>query len=146
MKREVGLWIDHTKAIIITVTGDQEETRQIRSNIEKHVHFLGGSDAIPLYGICSISGKGKQDTKFTSYLNTYYDGVVSLMRHADSIWIFGPGEAKGELEKHLQCDPLHRYIVGIETVDTMTDRQIRAKVRQHYQKEPTIEEKSRFIG
>jgi len=137
MKREVGLWIDHTKAIIVTVTGEKEETRQVRSNIEKHVRFSGGSYASPLYGICSITGEGKQDRKFTSCLSTYYDGVVSLLRHADSIWIFGPGEAKGELKKHLQHDQLSAHIVGVdETVDKMTDRQIAAKVRQHYLNKP----------
>ncbi len=134
MKRDVGLWIDHTKAVIVTVSGEKEETRQVRSNIEKHVHFSGGSSANPLYGTCSLSGEGKLGPRFSSCLNTYYDGVVSLIRHADSIWIFGPGDAKGELEKHLQGDQLNTHIVGIEPAEKMTDRQIAAKVRQHYQK------------
>lgn len=134
MKREVGLWIDHMKAIIVTITGESDETRLVRSNIEKHVHFLGGSYANPLYGTCSISGEGKQARKFVNYLSTYYDGVVSQIRHADAIWIFGPGEAKGELERHLQRDQLNANIVGVETVEKMTDRQITAKVRLHYQK------------
>jgi len=133
MKREVGLWIDHTKAIIVTVEGEKDETRQIRSNIGKYVHFSGGSIARPLYGTCNISGKGKQDREFRSFLSAYYEGVTSLIRHADSIWIFGPGEAKGELEKHLQYDQLNAHIVGIESMEKMTDRQITAKVRQHYQ-------------
>jgi hypothetical protein len=134
MKREVGLWIDHTKAVIVTVTGDTDETRQVRSNIEKHVHFSGGSHANPLYGTSSIPGENKLDQKYAHYLSSYYEGVVSLIRHADSIWIFGPGKAKEDLEKHLQRDQLNAHIIGIETVDKMTDRQIAAKVRQHYQK------------
>lgn len=138
MKRQVGLWIDHTKAIIVTVSGETEETRHIRSNIEKHVRFSGGSSASPLYGTCSISGEGDQEGKFASYLNTYYDGVISLIRHADSIWIFGPGEAKAELEQHLVQGQLNGQIVGIETVEKMTDRQIAVKVRQHFQKSPTL--------
>ncbi len=134
MKREVGLWIDHTKAIIVTVTGEKEETTRVRSNIEKHVHFSGGSYANPLYGTCSLSGEGKLGLKFTSCLNTYYDSVISQIRRADSIWIFGPGNAKGELEKHLQGDQLNAHIVGIDAAEKMTDRQIAAKVRQHFQK------------
>jgi hypothetical protein len=134
MKREVGLWIDHTKAVIVTVMGEIEETRQIRSNIEKHVHFSGGSRGNPLYGTSSIPGESKQDRKYENYLNSYYEGVVSLIRNADSILIFGPGNAKEELEKHMQRDQLKAQLVGIETVDKMSDRQIAAKVRQHYQK------------
>jgi hypothetical protein len=48
--------------------------------------------------------------------------------------LFGPGEAKGELEKHLAAKGLGGRVVGFETVDKMTDRQIAAKVRQHFQK------------
>ena len=39
----------------------------------------------------------------------------------------------GELEK-LGAKGLGKRIVGVETVDRMTDHQIVAKVRQHYQK------------
>lgn len=135
MKREVGLWIDLKKAIIVTVMGEQETTIQVRSNIEKHIRFSGSSDTRPLYGTRSVSSKDKQDPTLTNYLNTYYGGVISLLRHADSIWIFGPGEAKGELNKLLQRDQLlNENIVGIETMDRMTDRQITEKVCQHYQK------------
>jgi hypothetical protein len=46
--------------------------------------------------------------------------------------IFGPGEAKVELKKRLEKVKLHGNIVGMETVDTMTDNQIVSKVRQHF--------------
>ena len=134
MKREVGLWIDQTKAIIVTVVGERQETRHVRSNIEKHIRFSGGSHAMPLYGTSTIPGEGRPDRKFILSLSPYYDGVISLIRNADAIWIFGPGEAKAELEKCLKRDDLGAHIVGIETVDKMSDRQITEKVRQHYQK------------
>ncbi len=51
----------------------------------------------------------------------------------DSILIFGPGEAKGELQKHLVSQALGERIVGSETMDSMTDGQVAAKVRQHFQ-------------
>jgi hypothetical protein len=44
----------------------------------------------------------------------------------------GPGEAKGELKKRLKSQELGGRIVGIETVDKMTDRQIAARVRQRF--------------
>jgi len=134
MKREVGLWIDHTKAIIVTVMEEKEETRQVRSNIEKRINFMGDSHGKPLYGTRTKSLEDNLDPKMVNFLTSYYDGVVSLIRNADSIWIFGPGNAKKELEKHLQRDQLNSHIVGIESVVNMTDRQITEKVRQHYQK------------
>ncbi len=73
-----------------------------------------------------------RDRRFTNRLNKYYDEVIASIREADSILIFGPGEAKGELKKRLESEELGGRIVGIETVDRMTDRQIAAKVRQRF--------------
>jgi hypothetical protein len=59
-------------------------------------------------------------------------GVIACIRDAESILIFGPGEAKGELKKRLERNKLGGRIVGIETIDRMTDRQIAAKVRRYF--------------
>jgi len=58
--------------------------------------------------------------------------VISCIRDAESILIFGPGEAKGELKKHLEHEELGKRIVDIETTDKMTDPQIAVKVRQYF--------------
>ena len=70
----------------------------------------------------------------TGHLNIYYDAVIASVRDATSIIIFGPGEAKGELKERLETNNLAQRIVGIETVDKMTERQIAAKVRQRFLK------------
>jgi hypothetical protein len=128
MKSAAGLWIDHRKAVIVLVTDDGDEIKRITSNMEKHVRFSGGSR--------SEEGKAddQRDRQFTGHLRRYYDEVISHLRDAASISIFGPGEAKGELEKRLVSKGLGERIVGIETVDKMNDRQIAAKVRQHFRK------------
>ena len=61
--------------------------------------------------------------------------MVEGLRDAESIFIFGPGEAKGELEKRLASKGLGGRVVGIETVDKMTERQIAAKVRSTFEVE-----------
>jgi hypothetical protein len=96
--------------------------------MEKHVRFSGGS------GSGDRSGEDQQDRRFTDHLNRYYDEVISSIRDAESIPIFGPGEAKGELKTRLESQKLGQRIVGIETEDKMTERQIAAKVRQHFRK------------
>ena len=69
---------------------------------------------------------------FRSELNTYYDEVIACIRNAESILIFCPVEAKDELKKRLEGHHLGGRIVGIETVDKMTDNQIAAKIRQYF--------------
>jgi hypothetical protein len=79
------------------------------------------------------SSEDVADRRFDNHLNGYYDGVVSMLRDADSICIFGPGEAKDELKKRLDLEGPGGRVIQVETVDKMTNRQIAAKVRLHYQ-------------
>jgi len=96
--------------------------------MKKHVRFTGGTASQ------DGSTEDVRDRQFGNRLNSYYDEVIAVIRDADSIQIFGPGEAKGELEKRLESEGLKGRIVGIESVDKMTDRQIAAKVRQRFLK------------
>lgn len=41
MKSNVGLWIDHRKAVIVSITEKSEKIRRIVSHMEKHVRFSG---------------------------------------------------------------------------------------------------------
>jgi hypothetical protein len=127
MKGNVGLWIDHRKAVIVSLTDRVQKTKRIISGMEKHVRFSGGAG--------KTSAEDQRDRRFTGKLDRYYDKVVSCIRDADSLLILGPGEAKVELKTRLESQGLGERIAGIETVDKMTDHQIAAKVRQRFLKE-----------
>jgi len=126
MKKQAGLWIDHRKAVVVLVTDEGEEIKKITSDMEKHVRFSSG-DASEIG-----STEDVRDRHFGNHLNDYYDQVIAVVRDAESIQIFGPGEAKGELEKRIDHEGLKAHILAIETVDKMTDRQISAKVRERF--------------
>jgi len=127
MKKEIGLWIDHRRAVIVILSEAGEEIRKITSNMEKHVRFMGGSASE------DGSTEDVRDRQFGNHLHGYYDEVVAVIRDANSIQLYGPGEAKGELEKRLVSAGLKNRISRIETVDKLTDKQIAALVRQHLQ-------------
>ena len=126
MRNEVGVWIDHKKAIIATLAGRSERVRQITSKVERRVRYSGAAQM--------DSAEDQRDRRFTGRLNAYYDEVVACIRDADSILILGPGEAKIELKERLGRELLGGRIVGIETVDKMTNPQVAAAVRQHFLK------------
>ena len=134
MKTKVGLWIDHRKAIIVAVTDKGEETRLIVSKAEKQLQRSGDSPLNGRYESHKVPADDSRQRTFTGHLNIYYEAVIACLRDAESILIFGPGEAKGELKKRLEKSKLGGHIVGIETVDKMTDRQIATKVRQYFAK------------
>jgi len=132
MKKEIGLWIDHREAIIVILTDGGEEIKHITSNNGKHDRYSGSSHSKTPEGLKEVTSEDQRDRKFGNRLNKFYDEIIESIRDADSIQIFGPGEAKGELEKRIQHEGLKARILAIETVDKMTDRQISAKVREHF--------------
>ncbi len=128
----MGLWIDHRKAVIVTVSGSGEETRVIKSKAEKQPGRSDGVRSTTPYESQKVQADGRQDIKFADQLRLYYDEVISVLRDADSIFLFGPGEAKGELKKRLEDTHPDNLIRTVETSDQMTDPQIAAKVREYF--------------
>ena len=126
MKKEIGLWIDHSKAVIVTIKGNGEEIKKITSNAEKRVRYKGGGASQ------GSAGEDVRDRKLGNQLNGFYDEVIAYIRDADSIQIFGPGEAKGELKNRFEHEGLKTDTLALETADKMTDGQISAKVHTHF--------------
>ena len=131
MRTKVGLWIDHRKALIVAVTSKGEEIRLIISKVEKQLGRPGGKRSTTSYESQLVPADDSRQKTFTGHLNIYYDAVIGCIRNAESILIFGPGEAKGELKKRLVRNKLGGRIAGVETMDKMTDNQIAAKVRKY---------------
>ncbi len=129
MKSKVGLWVDHREAIIVILADGREEIKHITSGSGKHIRYSGSSHSKTPEGLKELHSEDQRDRKFDNQLNRYYDELIAAIRDAESIQIFGPGEAKGELEKRLRQEGLAAHILAIETTDKMTDRQISAKVR-----------------
>jgi hypothetical protein len=131
MKKEIGLWVDHREAVIVELTEKGEQITRIKANADKQIRFAGGSRKDGLQTTESIRGK-----KLDAQLGKYLENIIVQIRDAESIQIFGPGEAKIELAKRLEKDGLKEQIVAIETTDNMTDNQITAKVRERFQASP----------
>jgi hypothetical protein len=134
MRIQMGVWIDHRKAIIVAITDKGKEMSLIVSKAEKHLERSGDSPLKGRYESQKVPSDNSRQRTLTGYLNIYYEAVIACFREAQSILIFGPGEAKGELKKRLIKSKLGGLIAGVETVDKMTDRQIAAKVRQYFAK------------
>ncbi|HLP15120.1 MAG TPA: hypothetical protein VK470_02610 [Bacteroidota bacterium] len=126
MKQQAGLWIDHKKAVIVTLTSDGEEITHFESDIIKTDRISGSADTPP--------AESPRNRRFTEGLNRYYDSLLAYLRDKVSILIMGPGKAKIEFQKKLETQALSKRIVEVEPAEKMTDRQIAARVRKHFQK------------
>ena len=134
MKTTAGLWIDHRKAVIVMVSAQGEEKMEIRSNIEKQPGRIEGARSKASYEAQLVQADDSRERKLTGQFNQYYAEVIAAIRAAESILIFGPGEAKGELKSHLEQAKLGGNITAVKTSDKMTDNQIASKIRGFFHK------------
>lgn len=125
MNKRVGLWIDRKKAVIVSIANNIEAKRIITSDME---HYVLYSTIVPGDG----SPEDLRDRRFWNHLGEYYDKIVAHIRDATEIQIFGPGEAKNELQQHLETAGLSKHIVSIEDAGTLTDFQISTKVQKRF--------------
>jgi hypothetical protein len=134
MKIKAGLWIDHRKCVVVLVNDKKIEKKIIKSKTEKHLRSIDGKINTTSFESRKVIADDSQERYFTAHLNTYFDEVISYIKDAEFILIFGPGEAKGELLKHINTNKIKAQVEEIETSDKMTDSQIVAKVKEHLYK------------
>jgi hypothetical protein len=122
MNDYVGVWIDHTRAVIASASADRVTTEIVESHVEGHPRYRGQQD-----------GEKKYEERHGQHLDRYYDEVIRRVGQPDRVLIFGPGEAKLQLRERLlhSASPTER-IVEIDTADTLTDPQIVARVKAHF--------------
>ena len=133
MNKYVGIWIDHRKAVIVSLIQKKQSIFHVESNVEGHFRLKGGSRSKDLYGPQDATSESKREERYKHYLQDYFKRVIDLISDASRIIIFGPGEAKHEFVKEIKKKKaLAGKIDGVETKDKMTERQIAAKVRSFY--------------
>jgi len=141
MKKYVGIWLDHREAFVVSLTKGQmpfaensQMIEHVESGIERRVRLSGGSRSRKTpFGPQDISVDSKQEDRIKSQLRKYFKEILHRINDADKILIFGPGEAKIELNKEIEkSKSLAAKVKKIEAADKMTDKQIAAKVRNFF--------------
>lgn len=109
MNTNIGLWISHQKAEIIVAARHQESVSVVWSQA-----LHGAERASP--------------RKMTQY----YNQIIERIDEASSLLIFGPDDAKCELQTRLDLLRPKARTVNVEESSSMTAREIMVKVRGHF--------------
>jgi hypothetical protein len=125
MEKKVGIWLDRNKAVIVSIAEGITGRAIITSDME---HYALYSKIVPGDG----TAEDPRDRRFWNHLGEYYDKITVNIRGAGEILIFGPEEAKYELQKYLETAGLAEHIVSVEEAGKMTDLQITAKVEKRF--------------
>lgn len=115
------IWIDHKEAHVMFLSEAASEAEIIKTkSTHGHLHHKGGEVG---------SGKLTLDDK-------YLHSVIEAVKESKEILVIGPGSAKLELIKHAHHHDqgIADRIVGVETVDHPTDKEILAYARKFFYK------------
>jgi hypothetical protein len=136
MATKAGVWIDHKQAIVVLLKDAGQEIKKVRSGIGQAARPAGRPRLKNKYTPNDFIAEDRRERKLLDERNKVYEEVLSYIRGADSLLILGPGETKGEFSKHIRAKKVRGLAVVLETTDKMTDRQLAAKVREHFTKAP----------
>ncbi|MGO4904891.1 hypothetical protein [Flavobacterium sp. W20_MBD1_R3] len=135
MKRQTGIWIDSSKAIIVALDGDTEKITEIDSEVENDVyHNREGNKGTFSSGDHHSTNESQFEARKEEQLNYFIKSVLSYVKKSDELIVFGPAQTKTKLEQKLMKDHLIEpgKLKAVETADKMTLNQIVEKVRRYY--------------
>jgi len=113
------LWIDHREARIIHFNANEADTEQVHpADPPRHLHVKAGTP----------SGTHITDEP------PYYRDIAAALGDAREILVGGPSTAKREFVKYLRKHnaPTWRRLVGVETLDRVSDGQLLAEARKFF--------------
>ncbi len=110
------IWLDHNEAEIfhLSAKGSQKE------NLKKNTHAHSNSH---------VDARERQENE------QFFHEIATKLKDAEEILIMGPGLAKNHLKTHFEKHhhaQLAAKIVGIESIDRMTENQVLEKARSFF--------------
>lgn len=113
------VWLDHHEArVFFFDRHDVKEVDLATTKPHSHLHHKAGN----------MSGKRNPEDQ------AFFHSIVEALKPATEWLVLGPGQAKAEFVKHIEHHDkqLTSRVLGVETVDHPTDKQIVAHARAYF--------------
>lgn len=134
MKKQTGIWIDTSKAIIVTFTDGKEHITEIKSDIENRIYHDKEGDKGTFMGGHHINNERTFDERKEHQFDHFLKDVLSHIKESNVLYVFGPSETKIKLKKMIVDGKIiaDNKLKSVETADSMTLNQVVAKVKKFY--------------
>jgi stalled ribosome rescue protein Dom34 len=120
--KNLGIWMDHSRANLIDCTAGITETTTIESTYTHDV----------MEEVRSKSEDGMHKKEHQQHAD-YYEKLGAVIKNYDSVLLFGPTDAKAELHNVLKADHHFDNIkIEVKGADKMTDHQQNAFVKEYF--------------
>jgi hypothetical protein len=134
MKKQAGIWIDSSKAVIIIFAGGEESIVELMSDIENKIYHRDEGDSGHFMGLRHINNEKKFEKRKKHQTDHFLSVVIDEIKKVDEVYVFGPAEMKTRLTKKIDgCELVVRNkLKSVETADDMTTNQMVAKTKKYF--------------
>lgn len=133
MKKLTGIWIDHEKAMIITLDKGQHKLKIIESDIVTRDRIDGETKSYGRFGEQSLSQEKHKERRIKEQVSNFLKNLLREIKGMDELVLFGPANMKNKLEKYIRNDTtLVSKLQAVVSADSMTDNQMIAWVKNFY--------------
>ncbi|ARV07117.1 hypothetical protein BTO04_10650 [Polaribacter sp. SA4-10] len=131
--KNIGIWLDKSKALIVTITAETETLETVISNVE-NFHIHGGSGTRFKGGPQDVVQDSRYLEREKNQFKVYFDELALKIKEADGIIIFGPAEVKDKLKSELEASysEINAKVKAVQVADSMTENQVKAWVRDFF--------------
>ncbi len=133
MKKQTGIWIDGSKAIIVNLQNGQEQVTEIEAEIENRIYHEKEGNKGTFMGGQHINNEKMFNERKDQQIERYLKQVVQIIKDADELYLFGPAEIKLKLSKKIRSEAqLGAKLKHVEAADSMTNNQVVAQVKKYF--------------
>ncbi len=135
--KQVGVWIDHSKAhlvgynngkveVIETIESPYESIKRIEGEVNDMTRFSPNPEH-------TSNNEHKKNNITQNEHNEYFKLMEAKLHAFDDIFLFGPGTAKEKMRNRLRENKsFNGKWFAVQSSDKMTDNQLLAFVREFY--------------
>ena len=137
--KKIGIWLDKEKAHLVTIKNEDVGFKTITSEIE-FFHPKGGSRSKTRWGPQDVVQDSKYLEREKHQLKLYFKELAKTIEDAEAIAIFGPADTNAKFYKELDENykTLALKVKTVEKADSMTKNQVKALVREFFNKKSRI--------
>lgn len=122
--KNLGIWMDHSSANLLELTAEPIEIKTISSD---YTHDEKSETLSKSENIMHNKEQAKQ--------SDFYKKLMEEIRNYENVLIFGPTNAKAELNNLIAAD--HRFAdikIEVKSADKMSDHDQKVFVKDHFSK------------
>ena len=101
MKRQTGIWIDSSKAIIVSLEGKKESITEIDSDIENKSHPHREGNKGTFSGEHHSTNETQFDNRIKEQTDYFINAVVENHKKSNELYVLGPAEDNKKKKKKI---------------------------------------------